>query len=68
MSHQQQPFGYNEKNESLGDLKHDELAEVNSETALIEAAMLRGDEETRLGFKGIFKLHHKAAMWSMLLS
>ena len=71
MSHQlsQQPYAYDEKAESTGDLKHnDDLLNPDSESALIEQAMLRGEEETKLGFKGVFKLHYKAAMWSMLLS
>jgi len=69
MSHQQ-PYLYDEKNnDSTGDLKHQEDAvDPTSEAALIEQAMLRGEEETKLGFKGVFRMHYKAAMWSMLLS
>jgi hypothetical protein len=41
---------------------------ATSEQAMIEQAMLRGEEETKLGFKAVVKLHYPAAMWSMLLS
>lgn len=42
--------------------------EASTEQVLIEQAMLRGEEETKLGFKGIVKLHWPAAVWSMALS
>jgi hypothetical protein len=45
-----------------GDRAHDE------ETALIEAALARADEETKIGIKAIFRLYWRGAMWSMLLS
>lgn len=59
-----------EKNESKGELHHEEVVDERllSEQALIESAMLRGEEETKLGFKGVIKLHYKAALWSMALS
>lgn len=38
------------------------------ESDMIEAAIATGEEETRLGLRGLFKIHGKAAMWSMLLS
>jgi hypothetical protein len=43
-------------------------AALDEETAMIEAAMARADEETRIGIKAIFKLYWRGAMWSMLLS
>jgi len=51
---------YTEK--KSGDRAYDE------ETALIEAALARADEETKIGIKNIFKLYWRGAMWSMLLS
>jgi SP family general alpha glucoside:H+ symporter-like MFS transporter len=41
---------------------------LDDETQLIEAALARADEETRIGIKAIFKLYWRGAMWSMLLS
>jgi hypothetical protein len=41
---------------------------LEDETLLIEAALARADEETRLGIRGIFKLYWRGAIWSMLLS
>lgn len=59
-----------EKNDSKGELQHEEVVDerILSEQALIESAMLRGEEETKLGFKGVVRLHYKAALWSMALS
>lgn len=50
-----------------GVIDHNEF-ETSSEQTLIEQAMLRGEEETKLGFKGVVKLHWPAALWSMALS
>jgi hypothetical protein len=41
---------------------------LEEESLLIEAALARADEETRLGIRGIFKLYWRGAIWSMLLS
>ncbi len=49
------------------DIDHVESSEATDQT-LMEAAVLRGEEETKLGFKGVVKLHYPAALWSMALS
>ena len=41
---------------------------LDDESQLIEAALARADEETKIGIKAIFKLYWRGAMWSMLLS
>lgn len=38
------------------------------ESDMIEAAIAVGEEETRLSLKALFRIHGRAAMWSMLLS
>lgn len=38
-----------------------------SEATMIEYAVAAGDEETKLGLRGIIKHYYPAAMWSMLL-
>lgn len=49
------------------DIDHLESRDATEQT-LMEQAMLRGEEETKLGFKGVVKLHYPAALWSMALS